>query len=291
MPSKKAMQTDQSRRSSVASLPIEIPMHCYLLALVLVANCMTVNADESLPAALPPDKMAAVLNAAETNGAAIYRHDHAAAIATDAAFEIRAFKRDKRVNGWITEEKGSDIIVTFIDKVPAALYRVTVSNSGAVTGGVTTLDSPTPLTAFESGAAAARALAMKSGFAPCSDKYNSVVLPDKSLANNWVVYLLPGTTRKNVVPIGGTYRVETDAKTVTSRRGFTRTCIALQYDARSASLMITHLLDPTPTEVHVFWGLWSGKPLYAGTLPHGTIWAVESGKIRLVKRHTTESHP
>jgi len=138
---------------------------------------------------------------------------------------------------------------------------------------------------FESGAAAARTLAMDSGFEPCSDKYNSVVLPDNNVPNNWIVYLLPGTTKKNIVPIGGTYRIATDGKTVISRRGFTRTCIALQNDARAVGLMITHLLDPTPTEAHVFWGLWSGKSLYVATPPHGTMWEVASGKIRLVARH------
>ncbi len=258
-------------------------MRVYLLVLVLLLSNAAVIAEELDPAELPPDQEAAALRTAEAMGSTIYRHDRAASMATDAALRIRAFKRDRRVKGWITEERGNHILVTFIDQTPAALYRIKVSDSG-VDGAVESLESPTSLSVFESGAAAARKLAIGSGFEPCSDKYNSVVLPDKNAPGNWIVYMLPGTTKNNVVPIGGTYRIDTDGKTVFSRRGFTRTCIALQNDARAIALMITHLLDPTPTEAHVFWNLWSGKSMYVSTPPHGSMWEIENGKVALAKR-------
>ncbi len=258
-------------------------MRLYLLVLVLALNSVAVMAEEPSPAELPPDQEATALRTAEAVGATMYRHDRAAAMATDAALAIRAFKKDRRVKGWITEEQGSHILVTFLDQTPAALYRIKVSDSG-VDGGVVPLELPTPLSAFESGAAAARTLAIGSGFEPCSDKYNSVVLPDRNATGHWTVYMLPGTTKKNVVPIGGTYRIDTDGKTVLSRRGFTRTCIALQNDARAVALMITHLLDPTPTEAHVFWNLWSGKSLYVSTPPHGSMWEIQNGKVAIVER-------
>ena len=49
-------------------------------------------------------------------------------------------------------------------------------------------------------------------------------------------------------------------------------------------LFATHLLDPVPTEVHVFWNLWTGIPLYIATPPNGTIWKISKGAISLVKR-------
>jgi len=54
------------------------------------------------------------------------------------------------------------------------------------------------------------------------------------------------------------------------------------------ALMITHLLDPIPTEAHVFWSIWAHKPLYVATPPNGTIWVVEGSKIRLVERKPAE---
>ncbi|MGY1411263.1 hypothetical protein ACW5EG_17035 [Luteimonas sp. A611] len=261
----------------------------YFLALALAFACQSATAQEPLPVELPADQEAVALQAAEATGSAIYRHDRAAAVATDAALEIRAFKKDKRVKGWITEERQGEITVTFIDQAPAALYRAIVSNTGRLVGPIAVLDAPTPLTEFESGAAAARVTALASNFQPCSNDYNSVVLPGNGApTQSWVVYLLPGTTKSNVVPIGGTYRVETDGSKVISRRGFTRTCIALQTNPRSVGLMITHLLDPVPTEAHVFWSLWAKKTMYVSTPPNGTLWAIEDNKIKLVERGAAE---
>lgn len=255
-----------------------------ILAIALAASLSAAFAEEPLPKELPEEQETAAIRSAEVTGLAIYRHDHAAAVATDAVMKLRAFRKDKRVNGWLTEEQQDQIVVTFIDKTPAALYRVTVSKEGAA-GPVTALESPAQLTAYESGAATARSAALASGIQPCSKSYNSVVLPSADQSGkNWMVYLLPGTTKNNVVPIGGTYRVETSSANVVGQRGFTRTCIALQTDPRAVGLMITHLLDPIPTEAHVFWSLWAKKPIYVATPPNGTVWAVEGNRIRLVER-------
>jgi len=200
---------------------------------------------------------------------------------------LRQFKKDKRVRGWVTEEQQDGIVVTFIDQTPAALYRISVSKEG-VAGPVAALEEPAPLTVYEFGAATARAVALASKFEPCSENYNSVVLPSAGAHGaNWVVYLLPGTTKHNVVPVGGTYRMEVNGSKVISQRGFTRTCIALQADPEAVGLMITHLLDPIPTEAHVFWSMWAKKPIYVATPPEGTIWIVDGDKISLVERKTS----
>lgn len=262
-------------------------MFRYILPIVLATGCFTVLADEPQPIKeLPPDQEAAALRSAETAGLTIYRHDQAAAVATDAAFKVRKFKKDKRIKGWITEEQSGQIIVTFIDETPAALYQIAVSDG--VAGKVEAMEAPTPLTTHQSGAAAARAAALASEFAPCSDSYNSVVLPSSDASGNWVVYLIPGTTKNSVIPIGGTYRLEISGSKVISQRGFTRTCITLENGTKVVALVMTHLLDPVPTEVHVFWSIWANKPFYISTLPNGTIWVVEGNKVRLVERKTEE---
>ena len=260
----------------------------YILAVALVTSSFPALADEPLPKEPPPDHEASALRSAETTGLTIYRHDQAAAVATDAARELRKFKNDKRLRGWVTEEKQDQIVVTFIDQTPAALYRISVSKDG-VAGPVTILEEPAPLTAYESGAAAARAAALASKFEPCSENYNPVVLPSTdSTESSWVVYLLPGTKKKNVVPIGGTYRMDVSGSNVISQRGFTRTCIALQTAPRAVGLMITHLLDPIPTEAHVFWSIWAQKPIYVATAKNKAIWIVDGNKISLVDQKTAE---
>lgn len=266
-------------------------MRPQLLALTLVVVSFAAGAEDQLPAELTPDQEKLAIDLAESAGMAIYRHDHAAAIATDSVRSLRAFRKDKRLRGWITEESGSAIVVTFVGapagQPVAALYRVVTSEYGQVVGDPVALDDPVPLTPFEASAAAARDTAVASGFEPCASKYNAVVLPsDSGSVRHWVVYLLPATTDQHVVPIGGTFRIEldSDGKTVISKRPFTRTCITLSRGGSTVALTVTHLLDSTPTEAHVFWSLWAGVPLYVMTPPNGTVWGIENGLIKLVER-------
>ena len=264
-------------------------MHRYFVAIALAVICLMALAEEPLPKELSQDQEIAAIRSAEATGLLIYIHDRAAAVATDALRNLQPSKMDERVRGWITEQVNGDIFVTFIDQTPAALYRVFVSSDG-VAGPVTALEPPSQLTAFEAGAAAARKVAVTTKYQRCAEKYNSVVLPaaDAS-ASYWVVYLLPGTTKTGLVPIGGTHRLETKGAEVVSQRAFTRSCIALQTVPDATALMITHLLDPIPTEAHVFWSLWAKKPIYVSTPPNGTVWVVEGNKIRLLERKAAKN--
>jgi hypothetical protein len=167
-----------------------------------------------------------------------------------------------------------------------------VSKEGEVTGPPQELKTPQALTEFESGAAAARIFAGKYSFQPCTEHYNTVVLPaDSSASANWVVYLLPGTQEALRIPLGGAHRLELDATAqhLINERGFTRSCLVLadpKADAKHRPVMLvaSHLLDPVPTEIHVFWNLWSGIPLDILTPPHGTAWAISKGRISLLQR-------
>jgi hypothetical protein len=49
----------------------------------------------------------------------------------------------------------------------------------------------------------------------------------------------------------------------------------------TSAMMITHILDPIPTEAHVHWNLWAATPLFVAT--EAGVWAVEDGRIRAVK--------
>jgi hypothetical protein len=97
------------------------------------------------------------------------------------------------------------------------------------------------------------------------------------------------------IPVGGAHRLELDATAqhLLSERGFTRSCLVLgdptgnargNAKQRPVMLVASHLLDPVPTEIHVFWNLWSGIPLDIMTPPYGTVWGISKGHISLVKR-------
>jgi hypothetical protein len=250
----------------------------------------------SVPQELAPEEKKAALRRAEATGLTIFEHDHAAAVATDALGALGILKSDKRLRGWITEALGDGILVTFVSgdasETPQALYRVSVSSQGEVTGPPQELMTPQVLTEFESGAAAARLFAKDYSFQRCAEHYNMVVLPaDSSASPNWVVYLIPGTQDALRVPLGGARRLEVDAtgRTLISERGFSRSCVVLgdpKGDAKKRPVMLvaTHLMDPVPTEIHVFWNLWSRIPLDILTISNGTVWGIEKGHISLVRR-------
>jgi hypothetical protein len=85
---------------------------------------------------LPPVAAAAALRQVESLGARMYRHDNAAAVATDAALALPAFRQDRRVRGWVTEDIPTGVAVTFTNDTPAALYRVEISKAGKPAGSV-----------------------------------------------------------------------------------------------------------------------------------------------------------
>jgi hypothetical protein len=253
--------------------------------LLLLALSVSLHGQDSPIAALSPAEEAVALRSAESTGRAIYFHDHAAEVATDAAIAAHHIDTDSRLRGWVTEARGSDVVVTFIDQTPSALYRATVSDAGRLKGTVTSFNPPAALSSFEKAAAAARAVAAGFQFEHCAEQYNGVVLPPEDGRKTWRVYLLPAATEQRVLPIGGAYRVDTDGSAILSSRGFTRSCIALRADPGTFAFAITHLMDAVPTEVHVFWSLWSRSTLLVATAPYGTAWAIEDGRIKIMQRH------
>ncbi|MBB1471663.1 MULTISPECIES: hypothetical protein [unclassified Luteimonas] len=246
---------------------------------VLLLAGLAAAANDALPQALPPEQEAIALASAERTGREIYEHDRAAALATDALMAQRKSRRDRRVRGWVTEARADGIAVTFVDATPAALYRVLVPTSGEP-GPIATLDAPEPLSPFEASAVVARNAAMAAPFELCSKDYNTVVLPSGSdTTDRWRVYLLPGTKRNDAVPLGGTHRMDVEGGAVTAQRAFTKSCISLGKGRGTAAMMITHLLDPVPTEAHVHWSLWANTPMFVMTPPDRTIWSIEHGAI------------
>ena len=123
--------------------------------------------------------------------------------------------------------------------------------------------------------------------ARCSPQpLNTVVLPPSRPGGPTLVYFLEPQPSLDVFEFGGHYVVEvsTDRKTGVPR-AFTNSCIELTpraKDGKADALVVTHLLDPVPTEIHVFSSLAAGLPVYVITSQNSRTWAVEGPRIRLV---------
>lgn len=116
---------------------------------------------------------------------------------------------------------------------------------------------------------------------------NVAVIPPSTPDRPDVVYLMTPQTDLRSYPLGGHYSVEVGRDgTVGKVRHFTNSCIAMPLakmpkGAEPRAFVITHLLDSTPTEIHVFTSLASKIPLVVVTHPDGLMWSVEGNRVEM----------
>ncbi len=257
-----------------------------VLAFCLIAGCgRPVVKEEPIVASseIP------VIERAELLGRQIYMQDLYAAQATALLLAHGLDLIDIGTLGWITESSRDGCAVTFVAGDPEQWRSVCV---------VTFAESAEPniilvdrdLTETQSAMFNARQLALHSIEKSCSDAYNTVVLP-RDDGPGWLGYALAATNDPNLILIGGHSRVtvSADGRTILERRSFTKDCMVLKTpqdvgpDVDVAAYTVGHVLDNTPTEVHVFLSLLYGKPLYVVTADR-RFWYIEGGKIRILKR-------
>jgi hypothetical protein len=279
------------------------PIHAAALALAGLAAWMSaplaaqtpaqapIAAGDETPLAIPAELQPAVTRA-EFLGRQIYLHDRAAWLATDAMLaDPRMRKLREKIRGWLTEPSAHGVRVIFIDDgdAPRRLFQIDVDESERLTEAV--IEAPEPLGPDLLAQLRARKLALEQSFMRCARQYNSVILPS---TDGLRVYLMPAFARRNVYPLGGYHLFETDAAgaRILSSRKFTNGCIELDETAKDApprkdgfkamgTMMFTHLLDPQPSEVHVFVSLYASQPFMLATSENEMLWEVGRGRIAL----------
>lgn len=257
-----------------------------IAALCVLLTTLPVRAEDAAPPV--PDAFVPKVQAAEATGRRLQRLDRAAWIASDVIQGDRTARKLRRsVGGWITESTDTGIRVSFYDgsEPVRPVYAVDVD----LTGRSTVVDLPEDAV-FDASTLAlirARHAALSQDFLRCSRTYNTVVFREGEEIH---VYLMPGTTKMDVYPAGGHHLFVFDAegRNLRSRRPFTHGCIDLDGQPpaghRPAMMMVTHLLDPHPTEIHVFISLNAPVPLVVATSspdqpdkPMG--WQLSDGKV------------
>jgi opacity protein-like surface antigen len=173
---------------------------------VLAASLTLALAGPAVAADKPPPIRSFDLPTIERLGAAIYRQDRAAWLATDALVKKVPDLKGAGVKGWIVEGEGGDEKVRFLRDTGAGLeagYDILVTDKGAK---AVVEPADRSLTAEERGAFAARQTAIKNLPATCRPGYNSVVVKDVE-GDGWLVWLLApspaATTGFRSAPTGG----------------------------------------------------------------------------------------
>ena len=245
------------------------------------------RAVNTVPAQLQP-----AVTRAEFLGRQMYLHDRAAWLATDAMLaEKRMRPLKERLGGWVTEPSALGVRVIFFsnDDIPQRLYEIDVDERERLSDPA--LESPEPLTTDHIAQLRARAQAQQQSYMACAQQYNTVVLP---AADGIHVYMMPGFVRNDVYPIGGyhLYRFDSSGRDILSSRKFTNGCLDLDESAAASKksddgfepigMMFSHLLDPQPTEVHVFVSLYAKRPFAITTVDNDTLWMIDDGRISVI---------
>ncbi|HET9640601.1 MAG TPA: hypothetical protein VFP12_15485 [Allosphingosinicella sp.] len=262
------------------------------MVLALLAP-ITAPARPKTPAPAPAVSSAeqAQLREVARRGALLYAYDQAAWHGTDdLVAKLPDFQN--RVGGWIVDGPAEAPELVFFDKegkraVYVARFRAGKLVSGEVAGaGAGELSAPRRQL-IAARAAAVEALAA-SDTRGCSEApMNSVVLPPAAPGEPTLVYVLTPQRAMDAFPFGGHFLIPVDASGRAGPiRRFTKTCVEISLAGarkgeKLAALGIVHLLDPVPTEIHVFTSLAAHLPVTVGT-SDGRTWWVDGTAIRLI---------
>ena len=260
-----------------------------LVAAIAMALCAP------LAAQVTPQEQAA-LDEAERLGEAIYLHDQAAWHATDALNEAVSDPAALGVRGWIVNDAEDGLEVVFYRRADVGFEAVW----SGVYDGQRIRDqrrydaAERALNADEEAMIAARLapFTVESGYSLCAEQINFVILPSGKPDGGLYVYLLNPQPALDQIPFGGHFRFEVVNGEVVAHRKFANSCLTMsnasQERGRPAALTISHLLDDTPTEIHVFAMYAAQVPVYVITTENEKLWSVEliDGKpaIRAVSR-------
>jgi len=223
----------------------------------------------------------------ERLGKEIYEKDRAAWLATDRVVENGGLPAGLR--GWVTVPSDRGWRVIFVeDAGHGACSRLSVLVDEKGARGIDRSGTCEPLTAEQREMFLARQTALSALRNPCSDSYNTVVLPYEGSRAAWVVYLLAATQRQGTVMVGGHVRVliGRGGRNVVDYEPLSKSCLTLPAPAsgegQPVALVVTHVLDNHPIETHVYLSLLHKLVFYVMT--RSAMWSVAHGRIKLLMR-------
>lgn len=233
---------------------------------------------------VPPDMADAVARSSAV-GTRMYRQDIAAALASDEMQRRNLFTTDTRLRNWVTVEIGDRVDVLYVGETGsgiAALHRVSVQAGRVGSDSYAAIEPPQPLGEALLAQYNVRMLAREAKIAACSKAYNVIVLPaDEGSEGAWHAYLVAATTDSSLLLFGGHHRltVSRDGTKVEDQRAYTRACLNLKREPGMKFAVVSHLLDPHPTEIHVFLSHLYRINVGVATQSGMLVWVVEGSRI------------
>jgi hypothetical protein len=245
----------------------------------------------------PPDP--AMIAFAQQRGALLYRLDRAAWVATDVFRTTWRNRPGVALAGWVVEETEDSRLVTFYGKTTNELVAVArygeqngriITRAPRLTGADATLSETQRglVNTLERVQVFVRSPeAREQQIAPCTAAaFNTVVIPTPKADGSYEVYLMTAWVDRPVYPMGGHFRmlVPKDGPVIRDR-AFTTGCLNIgagQAGLQNEAMFVTHILDPQPTEIHVFAAQTLRLPLYVGI--DDTVFAIQGAQIQQIEK-------
>lgn len=223
-------------------------------------------------------------------GQLLYLLDQAAWHSTDRMLKDVKDPAAAGVRGWIVEPVEKTFRVTYYglsQEQPVPVYVAEFRNGKVSNARLVPLADRRPLGPEQRRMIAARSTG--NTFERCVPQpFNTVVMPAAAGAPVDVYYLTP-QTRSDAWPMGKHYRlrVQPDGR-AGDTRAFARSCLTIGTEglpkgAKPVALFVNNIVDPVPTEIHVFTALASRIPLIVQTSTGR--WMVDGRTIRLAPRN------
>ncbi|MFN3943984.1 MAG: hypothetical protein ACK4K7_03520 [Allosphingosinicella sp.] len=252
-----------------------------------LAGVLMMGAMLAAPAHAQTAEERAQLDRVLERGRLLFALDRAAWVGTDDMVERIADPRGAGIRGYLALPGRDGFEVIFhggSDQRRVQVYRGVVAASGVVKREVFPADARPPLAPVHRRMAEAVEAAARAGHRPCGNRpFNPLVIPPRGESDPIEVYLMTPQVDARL-PAGGHFRVTVAPDgTVASSRPFTNSCLLLEDPAGAVGLIVSHLLDPVPTEIHVFTAMAAGVPLYVATRDPARSWEVSGNSIRLVE--------
>ncbi len=249
----------------------------------------------SIPAApMTAEQERSELALAASRGRQIFAVARAGLLATQDMLSRVADPEAVGISGWVAEPEGNAMAVTFYgnaDAGPVAIYRARVLGGRVVSRDTFLTGDRPPLTGLPLRMARARSASESEDQRPCTRQpFNVIAVPPADADAPLLVYRISPPESRSRLPFGGHFRsiVGSDGS-VSEARAFSRGCLNVDIGevapgTQAGPIAITHLLDPLPTEIHVFLSLFSSRPLVIAAGDPTRLFMVAGDAIREIRR-------
>ena len=217
----------------------------------------------------------------------VYSYDQAAWHGTDAMLEDLPDARERGIAGWIVNEVEDGWETVFFRPADAGFEAAWsgVYDGRKVIRRTTYAPGERALVPGEVALVEANLLLRRQRPERCSaSPFNSVIFPTGKPDGGLYAYLLTPQEKVGEIPFGGHHRFEIVDGKITDSRQFTRSCLTIPLandkGKRPEALSLSHLLDPVPTEIHVFSVYAAQVPIFVMTTDNDRVWGIELSRGR-----------